>query len=355
MDIAQIVPLMGDEELAAYQFLVTTGGARLERLASSLGWSPGRTERVLSWLSRNRLARPRPEGPGDWTAVHPDMVKLRYAEPLIGVVEAWQAQLEELRTQLDTLSGTCSPDPAGGSPAPVVTIEGAAELRDALAVTARRCTEEVLAVQPLGQKTPAPARDLVCGTGEPVPPGVGVRVLLPHLSRHDADVRHRAARIIASGGEVRTTAASLPPLLVFDRTTAFLFEAGAGPEDGAGGAEGAGTGRAHLVRHGALVGFIVHMVVSAWATGTVFDRSGGGNRIPASLTQETKTAIVQLLAAGYKDEVVARRLGIGVRTCRKYIAELFDDLGAQSRFQAGWMARDRMPGAVRAGAAAKER
>ncbi|MFJ4624583.1 hypothetical protein [Streptomyces sp. NPDC088812] len=349
MDIAQIVPLMGDEELAAYQLLVTTGGARLERLASSLGWSAGRTERVLSRLSRNRLARPRPEGPGDWTAVHPEMVKLQYAEPLTGVIEAWQAQLEGLRAQLDTLSGMCLPDPAGGSPAPVVTIEGAAELRDALAVTARHCTEEVLAVQPLGRETPAPARDLVCGTGEPVPPGADVRVLLPHLSRHDADVRHRAARIIASGGEVRTTAASLPPLTVFDRTTAFLFEAGA--EDGADGAAGTGTGRAYLVRHGALVGFIVHMVVSAWATGTVFDRSGGGNRIPAILTQETKTAIVQLLAAGYKDEVVARRLGIGVRTCRKYIAELFGDLGAQSRFQAGWMVRDRMLDAVQAGAA----
>lgn len=118
-------------------------------------------------------------------------------------------------------------------------------------------------------------------------------------------------------------------MIVFDRSVAFLLD-------------GEDAGRAHMVKHGALVEFIVHMAVSAWATSVAFQRTGGSNRIPDCLTQETKTAIVQLLAAGYKDEVVARRLGIGVRTCRKYIAEMFGDLGAQSRFQAGWIVRDHM-------------
>ncbi|MDO0929412.1 hypothetical protein QQY24_29860 [Streptomyces sp. TG1A-8] len=338
MDIAQIVPQMGDEELAAYRFLITTGGARPDRVASSLGWGAGRTERVLSRLSRMKLARSRAEDRSDWTAVHPDTVRLHYAKPLSGVIDAWQAQLEELRSQLDALSGLCAHDEDGG-PGPVVTVEGATDIRDALAVAVRRCTEEVLAVQPLGRGTSALARDVVCRDGEPLAPAVGVRVLLPHLSRYDAEVRECTERIFASGGEVRTTAASLPPLIVFDRSVAFLFD----DED---------TDRVHRVQHKALVEFMVHMVVSAWATSAVFERTGGNNRLPECLTQETKTAIVQLLAAGYKDEVVAKRLGIGVRTCRKYIAELFGDLGAQSRFQAGWMVRDHMlvAGSAMAGA-----
>ncbi|GAB1333091.1 hypothetical protein [Streptomyces sennicomposti] len=328
MDTDRIVPQMDDEELAAYRFLITHGGARPERVASSLGWGTGRTERVLSRLSRMKLARSREEDRSDWTAVHPDMVALHYAKPLSGVIDAWQAQLERLRAQLDTLSGLSTPEEGEGA-APVVTVEGTPDIRDALEVAAGRCCEEVLAVQPLSRGIPALARDVVCRDGYATAPTVGVRVLLPHLSRYDAEVRDCTERIFASGGEVRTTAAALPPLLVFDRSVAFLFDA----ED---------TDRAHMIQHKALVGFIVHMVVSAWASSAVFQRTGGNHRIPECLTQETKTAIVRLLAAGYKDEVVARRLGIGVRTCRKYIAELFGELGAESRFQAGWMVRDQM-------------
>ena len=329
MDITQLVPLMGEEELTAYQFLVASGGAKLERLASGLGWGAGRTERVLSRLRKMKLARSRAEDRSDWIAVHPETAKLQYAEPLSGVIDAWQAQLDGIREHLDALSSLSAHGPEGSGTSPVVTVEGTSDVRELLQGCAARCTEEVFAVQPLGQGAPALARDMVSEDSGRIPSSVGVRVLLPHLSRYDAEVRDCAERISASGGEVRTTAASLPPLIVFDRSVAFLLDA----ED---------AGRAHMVRHGALVEFIVHMAVSAWATSVAFQRTGGGNRIPDCLTQETKTAIVQLLAAGYKDEVVARRLGIGVRTCRKYIAEMFGDLGAQSRFQAGWIVRDHM-------------
>jgi sugar-specific transcriptional regulator TrmB/DNA-binding CsgD family transcriptional regulator len=324
---------MGDEELTAYRFLATTGGATMERLSRSLGWGAGQTERVLAKLRRMRLARSEAEGRSAWTAVHPETVKLQYAKPLSGVIDAWQAQLDEIREQLDSLSGLCAEDTEGAGLSPVVTVEGVSDIRDVLEDCAARCAEEVFAVQPVGRGAPALARDVVCRESGPMNSAVSVRVLLPHLSRYDTEVRDCVGQILESGGEVRTTATSLPALIVFDRSVAVLMDGEDTGED---------TGRAHLVKHAALVEFIVHMVVSAWATSVVFQSTGGNNRIPESLTQETKTAIVQLLAAGYKDEVVARRLGIGVRTCRKYIAEMFGDLGAQSRFQAGWMVRDHM-------------
>ncbi|GAA3168842.1 MULTISPECIES: hypothetical protein [Streptomyces] len=327
MDTTQLIPLMGDEELTAYQFLATSGGATLERLARSLGWGTGKTERVLSRLRGMRLARPELEGRSDWTAVPPDTVKLRYAKPLSGVIDSWQAQLDGMREALNTLTGLCTHSADGGGLSHVVTIEGAPDIRDALEDCAARCAEEVLAVHPLGRGAPALARQVVCPESGPMPSGVDVRVLLPHLSRYDAEVRDCAERVVAAGGEVRTTAAPLPALIVFDRSVAVLLD-------------GEDKTKAHMVKHGALVEFVVHMTVSAWATSAAFQRTDGSNRIPEFLTQETKSAIVQLLAAGYKDEVVAKRLGIGVRTCRKYIAEMFDDLGAQSRFQAGWMVRD---------------
>lgn len=45
--------------------------------------------------------------------------------------------------------------------------------------------------------------------------------------------------------------------------------------------------------------------------------------------------MLKLLGNGCTDELVARRLGVSVRTARRVAAELFARLGAQSRFQAG--------------------
>lgn len=50
--------------------------------------------------------------------------------------------------------------------------------------------------------------------------------------------------------------------------------------------------------------------------------------------------ILDMLASGCKDETAARRLGLGVRTYRRRVAELLDALGATSRFQAGVRARE---------------
>lgn len=211
MDITQLVPLMGEEELTAYQFLVASGGARLERLASGLGWGAGRTERVLSRLRKMKLARSQAEDRNDWIAVHPETAKLQYAEPLSGVIDAWQAQLDGMREQLDALSSLSADGSDGSGTSPVVTVEGVSDIRELLQGCAARCTEEVFAVQPLGQGAPALARDMVSEDSGCMPSSVGVRLLLPHLSRYDAEVRDCAERISASGGEVRTTAASLPP------------------------------------------------------------------------------------------------------------------------------------------------
>jgi hypothetical protein len=45
--------------------------------------------------------------------------------------------------------------------------------------------------------------------------------------------------------------------------------------------------------------------------------------------------LLQQLASGAQDEQIARRLGLGLRTVRRRVAELMSELGAESRFQAG--------------------
>ena len=58
-------------------------------------------------------------------------------------------------------------------------------------------------------------------------------------------------------------------------------------------------------------------------------------RLDALARDEVKLAILEQLETGTKDEVIARTLGMSLRTCRRHIAELFVAAGAVSRFQAG--------------------
>jgi hypothetical protein len=49
-------------------------------------------------------------------------------------------------------------------------------------------------------------------------------------------------------------------------------------------------------------------------------------------------AVLRHLALGAKDVVAAREMNVSLRTYRRYVAELMDQLGASSRFQAGAIA-----------------
>jgi DNA-binding CsgD family transcriptional regulator len=51
--------------------------------------------------------------------------------------------------------------------------------------------------------------------------------------------------------------------------------------------------------------------------------------------------LLTMLAAGLKDEAIARYLGISLRTVRRRVSLLMEDLGAQTRFQLGSAAQRR--------------
>ena len=66
---------------------------------------------------------------------------------------------------------------------------------------------------------------------------------------------------------------------------------------------------------------------------------GDGTEKPVS--EDRMREVVTLLARGLKDDAIARRLGVSVRTVRRLISATIDDLQADSRFQAGVVAVQR--------------
>ena len=88
-----------------------------------------------------------------------------------------------------------------------------------------------------------------------------------------------------------------------------------------------------LVRQGALVESLILLFEEFWARASPvpeLDSLVGGEARP-----DLRRFLLQLLAAGQKDEQIARTLGMSLRTVRRRIADVMSDLGADSRFQAG--------------------
>ncbi|GAA2126540.1 helix-turn-helix domain-containing protein [Nocardioides bigeumensis] len=88
-----------------------------------------------------------------------------------------------------------------------------------------------------------------------------------------------------------------------------------------------------LVRQGALVESLILLFEELWARASPvpeMDNLAGGEARP-----DLRRFLLQLLAAGQKDEQIARTLGMSLRTVRRRIADVMSELGADSRFQAG--------------------
>lgn len=123
----------------------------------------------------------------------------------------------------------------------------------------------------------------------------------------------------AAGEQVRLSEQPLPTMAVFGTEVAMVS---------ASEPEQAGAGRM-LVRAPALVVLITELFDQYWARSVPLAASDGASAL------DDRSRILELLVVGTKDESIARQLGLSLRTVRRRVADLMDELGARTRFQAG--------------------
>ena len=136
-------------------------------------------------------------------------------------------------------------------------------------------------------------------------------------------------------GHLVRTHESLPqPCIVIDETTA-VIPAG---RDGA-------PGSVYVLHGHGLVAPVQALFDELWGGGLPFveDHCDGTER---EVIEDRMREVVMLLARGLKDDAIARRLGVSVRTVRRLISATIAELQADSRFQAGVVAVQRgwLPG-----------
>jgi DNA-binding CsgD family transcriptional regulator len=95
-----------------------------------------------------------------------------------------------------------------------------------------------------------------------------------------------------------------------------------------------------VVREPALVIPLIELYEISWASARPIDGPIPEQTSDREPTQQ-ELALLRFLASGSTDEAAAKKLGVSVRTVRRIMAELMDQLEASSRFEAGHKATQR--------------
>jgi DNA-binding CsgD family transcriptional regulator len=151
--------------------------------------------------------------------------------------------------------------------------------------------------------------------------GIGFRSIYSQLTLRGKVIQPLIERKVELGGQVK--AAPLVPvrMVVYDREKAIIDYP---PDPGIG---------AIVVRNPMLAAPLAAFFDYCWTTASGMDDVLRGNDDTGLSDQQR--AVVRMLAAGAKDEAIARSLGVSVRTVTRIVADLTTQLGATSRFQAG--------------------
>lgn len=279
-------------------------------------------------LRRLHLLRPLPTaaaGELRLIAVAPDRAAASLLAPTEAELRRQLAEAERVRAEISLLAPLFEARCGERVTAPLVEIRDLDAVIDVIDRLTESCRAEVLTCQPGGPRAPhllnqAFERDLAM-----IRRGVRMHTLYQHTSRRHQPTQEYVRRITEAGAEVRTLTALFGRMLAFDRTTVIIPHSD--EYDGA-----------VVIRDPSTVAYLCSVFDHSWTLGDPYTPSPRGD----TSMDEIKQAILRLLAEGMKDEMIARRLGMSLRTCRKHIAESMETLGASSRFQAGYLARARI-------------
>ncbi|MFC8229871.1 LuxR C-terminal-related transcriptional regulator [Streptomyces sp. NPDC057287] len=262
--------------------------------------------------------------------VHPDTgddTWMRPVPPSAALAHLLQPITREIdeRIQLSTaLSRVLTPLTSVADEDPnlaITVLDGKPRIASALQEAARHAREEVLTAQPGGNRLEHNMRQGLENARSAIAGGARLRHIYQHPARYNTRVKDYVAQVPSDLLQIRTVEQSVERLIIFDRALAYIP---ATPEHNV----------ALEIRHPALVRYLVQVYEVLWAQAVPFTR-----HLPASAPGIQVTAVQQsiarLLSEGHVDDVVARKLGISVRTCRSHIARLMQALGATSRTHLG--------------------
>lgn len=251
-------------------------------------------------------------------AVSPDLALARLITDETRRLRTMGEQLEALRGLLPTLTAEhLSSRAPKGDPITIERVDGGdvTQLVRSLSATS---TGDLLWLRPDSWLLPM-AREIDDWVVDLIKSGRRSRAIYPARVLEEAPdmVRHRS-----EAGEHVRVLANVPFRVAIMGTAAALISENFGVNDG----------RRLVIRQSSMIGALVMLFENLWERGMPvpgLDGSVGDDRA------SDRRLLLDQLAAGAKDEQIARALGLSLRTVRRRVAEVLDELGAGSRFEAG--------------------
>ncbi|OLB67045.1 MAG: helix-turn-helix transcriptional regulator [Actinobacteria bacterium 13_2_20CM_2_72_6] len=305
-----------------YRAMLREPGAGVSGLLAQLRLPESQVRAALDDLARLSLLRPSWDDPAVLLPVSPEIGLAALLSKEQMELATRQREIEASRSAVAVLVADYgdqrprTPDPDAEQLIGVDAIWGR------LAELARGARVEVLSMMPGGAQ---PAAGLAASRpldADALGRKVTMRRVYLDSARNDGATLAYARWLSELGGEVRTTAILPLRMLVVDREVAVVPVTA---DDS--------TPAAILLRSAGLIVGLCALFDAVWTSARpLYARARA--RDAQGLTNQER-AILHLLSQGHTDDMIARRLAVSVRTCRRVIADLMERLTARSRFQAG--------------------
>ena len=316
------VPRLDSDSTAVYECALRQDELDTEQICAVLRLPSDRVAVADVSVTAGPGPPPNPGARGAGGAVRPDAAAGVLLAPAELAQRRRQQVIDEIRGDLSALTSVYrSAQRERGRAEAVRVVPEVGEALSLLRNATARCRSEVMSVQPARSRTGTLLSDVLPRDVAMLERGVALRSLLQHAARYDPEHQTYAEQVAAHRAEIRTLGELPERMIIFDREIAFLSTPGI-------------RGGAAVVHEPTAVQYLCGIFDHLWDSAIPFR----GEPVSASISDLVKQRIVRLLAEGAKDEVIARRLALSVRTVRKHISEISQTLGAESRFQAGVLA-----------------
>ncbi|WP_051900973.1 helix-turn-helix transcriptional regulator [Streptomyces aureus] len=325
---------LSEDAVRVFRWVSAQGSCDVVTLAAALGVPEEVASSAVATLTELLLLRRLPGDPDRFVAEAPDAALAALVAPREAGLRRQLAELDRLRAELSLLT----PFYADGrrqwqGRAPLMEITELKTVVGMITEATMRCRKEVRTCHPGGGRSPALLEQAFVQDRDMLRRGIRMRTLYQHTARYHLPTQEYARRMTDEGAEIRTLSELFGRMVAFDGETVFIPH----QDD---------LDAAIVIQDPSTVSYLCATFDHAWSLAEPYHPAW----TESSARDEVKQAIVRLLAEGMKDEMVARRLGMSLRTCRKHIAEIMEQLGAASRFQAGYLARVQSSGPASAAA-----
>ncbi|MFF0388253.1 LuxR C-terminal-related transcriptional regulator [Kitasatospora sp. NPDC004615] len=312
-----------------YRHLADHGPASLAELHAALAADRVDLDLAVRHLLELRLVRQAPDG--HLRADTPARAGMEALAPAVRDLVRHHRELQEMHSTLAALLPVYESSTLGRvAGKQVERLTDLASVRRTITELAARSTTEVLASQPGGARSEEVLSESLHRTESLLNRGVRMRTLYQHTAQYDQNTVEYVRKVTALGAEVRTVSDAFVRVIVFDRATA-LIELRDEPLGAA------------LVQDPSVIDFAVASFERAWVAADEFPAVQQRQRVRET-SNNIKSSIVRMLVQGYEEKLIAKRLGMSVRTCQRHISEIMRRIGARNRLHAGYLLRDELAG-----------